>query len=237
VLNPKAFKSLLSNLLTNLDNPPPESFSTSSLNMVPPSQNVDHRRRGGETSSRLSGHSKRHINSISHHHCSLHGLWLSTVAGAAIELKPERMQNHVEIHTKIFELPDNPYPPLLTSQWTGKGIISQESPTTITVVFQEHIDGEKENDARERGNDWELQPGDKDSLLIQLPRTAVFVGQCLVCQGNPMLQGSWVVFPSSQTCRASTGFSLGGINNGFNGNSQSGGASSSLDSIYLLHYF
>lgn len=45
-------------------------------------------------------------------------------------------------------------------------------------------------------------PNNDHSITFQLPRTAVFVGQCVVCHGTPMLQGSWIVFPVTQTCDA-----------------------------------
>ncbi len=35
---------------------------------------------------------------------------------------------------------------------------------------------------------------------VILPKTAVFVGQCLVCENSPILQGTWTVFPITQSC-------------------------------------
>lgn len=135
VLDTDIFKGLLKDLLDKLDN---EANAFPSPSLLP----------NGKIGSSGGSKRPRHINSLKTdaRHCVLHGLWLSTVAGAAIELHPVKQdRGHTEVQTKIFELPDNPYPPLLTSQWTGKGIISQESPTTLTIVFQEHIDTEKEN--------------------------------------------------------------------------------------------
>src|SRR5271154_2653292 len=63
----------------------------------------------------------------SHGHCNLHGLWLSAVAGAAIELLPH--SNGV-IDTKIFDIPDPPKGHMIDSHWTGRGMVSLESPTT-----------------------------------------------------------------------------------------------------------
>lgn len=138
LLDTKVFKSLLSDLLTRLD--AYESKQKQRFH-IPAGQN--NRLNQLNPFPKMEEH--RHINAQNIRHCTLHGLWLSTVAGAAIELIPEQQQGHIEIHTRIFELPDNPYPPLINSQWTGKGIISQESPTTLTIVFQEHIDTGKEN--------------------------------------------------------------------------------------------
>lgn len=141
LLDTDVFKALLKDLLTRLDSFAPQQQQQ--LETLNPSGS------GGVVNSYNSlannEQGPRHINSHNARHCVLHGLWLSTVAGAAIELLPEQQEGHIEIHTRIFELPDNPYPPLINSQWTGKGIISQESPTTLTIVFQEHINTEKEN--------------------------------------------------------------------------------------------
>jgi hypothetical protein len=75
------------------------------------------------------------VVTITHGHCNVHGLWLSTVAGAAIELIPVEHDGHIEIRTRIYDLPENPQKGLITSQWTGTGMISSESPTTINIVF------------------------------------------------------------------------------------------------------
>lgn len=143
LLDTDVFKSLLKDLLTRLDTFAPQQQQQEHATFTAPPGS------GGAVNSYNSlvnnEEGPRHINSHNARHCVLHGLWLSTVAGAAIELLPEQHEGHIEIHTRIFELPDNPYPPLINSQWTGKGIISQESPTTLTIVFQEHINAEKEN--------------------------------------------------------------------------------------------
>jgi len=125
-------------------------------------------------------HDPKHSKSTSHGHCNVHGLWLSTVAGAAIELLPDAKG---VINTKIIDLPQPPEGALINGHWTGTGMISKESPTTITIVFQEHIPHNQNDDS-------EQTP----------PRTAVFVGQCLVCDNSPMLQGTWILFPNSQNC-------------------------------------
>ncbi|ODN03561.1 hypothetical protein Ocin01_03128 [Orchesella cincta] len=177
VMDSQVLKLLLKNLMTKL-----ESRGT----------NVSSKSQSQQTGG------PRRMRSPKRRHCNLHGLWLSIVAGAAIELIPDKQHGHIGIQAKIFDLPDNPFPSVINSQWTGKGMISPESPTTITVIFQEHIDAEAGNHAKER-------EGDDSPVFIQLPRTAVFVGQCLICQGNPMLQGSWLIFPVTQTCNAASG--------------------------------
>jgi hypothetical protein len=45
--------------------------------------------------------------------------------------------------------------------------------------------------------DGDIHGKEMDSAL---PKTAVFVGQCLVCENSPVLQGTWVVFPNAQSC-------------------------------------
>lgn len=72
----------------------------------------------------------------------------------------------------------------------------------------------------------------------------MFVGQCLVCQGNPTLQGAWVVFPATQTCTSGAGFSWGNNNNNNNNEiqAQSEHKRDSIrmatpDAIYLLRYY
>lgn len=65
---------------------------------------------------------------------------MSGVAGVAIELLPViKDHGRIEIRTKIFDLPDPSSKGILTPQWTGSGMISPESPTTMTILFQEHI--------------------------------------------------------------------------------------------------
>lgn len=77
--------------------------------------------------------------------CNIHGLWLSTVAGVAIELIPILQEGHIEIRTKIFDQLNLSQNGILSGEWTGSGMISQESPTTITIVFQEHFSRESNN--------------------------------------------------------------------------------------------
>lgn len=130
--------------------PPPQVLETETLKKLLKGllERVEaqlHPSKGSAATNSLTTGEGPHNIETDAHHCILHGLWLSTAAGAAIEMIPDQLDRHMEIHTKIFDLPDNPYPPLITSQWTGKGIISQESPTTLTVVFQEHIEGAHEN--------------------------------------------------------------------------------------------
>jgi hypothetical protein len=32
------------------------------------------------------------------------------------------------------------------------------------------------------------------------PKTAVFVGQCVICNNSPTIQGTWILFPETQVC-------------------------------------
>lgn len=75
-----------------------------------------------------------------HNHCNIHGMWISSVAGVAIELLPiVHEKGRVEIKTRIFELQNTLVKGILTSKWTGNGVIYPDSPTTMTIVFQEHM--------------------------------------------------------------------------------------------------
>lgn len=71
--------------------------------------------------------------------CNIHGMWVSQVAGAGVEFLPTMEHGRVDIRTKIFDLP-NMKGGILSSHWTGHGMMSHESPTTMTIVFQEHLD-------------------------------------------------------------------------------------------------
>ncbi|CAL8101538.1 unnamed protein product [Orchesella dallaii] len=191
VIDSQALKLLLKKLLARLESHNNNTSSSGSTSQTFSSSTSQTQSQGTKGKG-----GQRRIRTLKRRHCNLHGLWLSTVAGAAVELIPIQRYGHIEIQTKIFELPDNPFPSVINNRWTGKGMISPESPTTITVIFQEHIDAEAENHAKERVR------GDESSTFVQLPRTAVFVGQCLICKGNPMLQGSWIIFPVTQSCNA-----------------------------------
>jgi len=131
------------------------------------------------------------------YHCNMHGLWMSSVAGVAIELLPVvKEHGRIEIRTKLFSLPDEPLRKgILTSHWTGSGMISPESPTTMTIIFQEHFS------EMAHGKNAPVANGLDSAETVKLPKTAVFVGQCLVCENDsPVLQGTWTVFPNTQRC-------------------------------------
>ena len=82
--------------------------------------------------------------------CNIHGVWLSPWAGVAIELLPTMRDGHIEIQAKLYNLDphkehqiiSNGKPrkkALLSSGWTGRGLISPERPTTLTIIFQKRI--------------------------------------------------------------------------------------------------
>ncbi|OXA65199.1 uncharacterized protein LOC118434074 [Folsomia candida] len=153
-----------------------------------------------------------------HNHCNIHGMWISSVAGVAIELLPiVHEKGRVEIKTRIFELQNTLVKGILTSKWTGNGVIYPDSPTTMTIVFQEHMN-EIENHhgytAQGDINSHSEQNSTFQDLKNQHPKTAVFVGQCLVCQNTPVLKGTWTVLLHAQSCANQTsneGPSLNGV--------------------------
>lgn len=74
--------------------------------------------------------------------CTLNGLWLSTVTGVGIQLEP--MSDH-DLSLKVIDFSErnsnsndqDNTEPLITSEWTGRAVVSTESATTISIVLQE----------------------------------------------------------------------------------------------------
>jgi hypothetical protein len=87
-----------------------------------------------------NGEKSKSVVAVQNGQCNIHGVWLSSVAGVAIELLPIMEETgRIEIRTKIFNQLNGSQKGILSNQWTGNGMVSRESPTTMTIVFQEHI--------------------------------------------------------------------------------------------------
>lgn len=70
--------------------------------------------------------------------CNIHGIWFSKVAGVGIELIPEVRDHHIQIRTRMFNVPWlKGSEAVLSTDWVGNGMISPASPTTTTITFQE----------------------------------------------------------------------------------------------------